>query len=131
AGIVDRGFKSANVMLVRPAEDEREPRLVVTDFGLARGGGDSNDSRLTALTDPGNIVGTPAYVAPEQLEGKPVAAAADIYALGVVLYEMVTGAFPFAGDTPLVVALKRLREAPQHPRTHVPDLDATWEQAIL
>ena len=131
-GIVHRDFKSANVMLVSSDEDdETAPRLVVTDFGLARGSGDSGESHLTALTDPGNMVGTPAYIAPEQLEGKPATAAADIYALGVVLYEMVTGTFPFAGDTPIVVALKRLHEAPAPPRTHAPTLDPLWEQTIL
>jgi tetratricopeptide (TPR) repeat protein/tRNA A-37 threonylcarbamoyl transferase component Bud32 len=130
-GIVHRDFKSANVMLVPAPGTDGETRVVVTDFGLARGSGESGESRLTTLTDPGNMVGTPAYIAPEQLEGKPVSAATDIYALGVVLYEMVTGTFPFNGDTPMVVALKRLHEAPLAPRTHAPDLAATWEQVIL
>ena len=77
------------------------------------------------------IVGTPAYMAPEQVEGRETTPAADIYGLGVVLYEMVTGRLPFSGDTPLSVAVKRLTETPQTPRRHVPDLDPAWEAAIL
>jgi tetratricopeptide (TPR) repeat protein len=79
----------------------------------------------------GEIMGTPAYMAPEQLKGEPVNAATDIYALGVVIYEMVTGAHPFVGDTPMATALKRLQEAPPAPRSFVPDLDAQWDATIL
>jgi len=77
------------------------------------------------------MLGTPAYMAPEQVEGGPLTAAADTYALGVVMYEMVTGVQPFVGDTPLSVAYKRLKEAPASPRAHRADLDPKWEAAIL
>ena len=70
-------------------------------------------------------------MAPEQVEGKPLTAAADIYALGVVIYEMVTGRLPFTGDSAMSVAVKRLQAAPPSPRQHVADLDPTWESAIL
>jgi tetratricopeptide (TPR) repeat protein len=76
-------------------------------------------------------VGTPAYVAPEQVEGHEVTAAADIYALGVVLYEMVTGRLPFQGDSPLSTVLKRFREDPASPRRHAPGLGPRWEAVIL
>jgi tetratricopeptide (TPR) repeat protein/tRNA A-37 threonylcarbamoyl transferase component Bud32 len=84
AGIVHRDFKSANVMLAGTAE---APRAVVMDFGLARGVGIAGRS----LTSTGMIVGTPAYMSPEQLEGSDATAAADIYAFGIVLHEMRTG----------------------------------------
>lgn len=122
AGVVHRDFKTANVILV-PSGDG--VRAVVTDFGLARGpvGGESTPS--------GAIIGTLEYMAPEQMEGEAVTKEVDIYALGILLYTMVTGAMPFSGDTPFAVAIKRLKEAPSPPRTHVPDLDPRWERAIL
>jgi tetratricopeptide (TPR) repeat protein len=127
-GVVHRDFKSSNVMLV-PAGAEGELRAVVTDFGLARAApGSASDASLTATA---KILGTPAYMAPEQVEGKPVTAAADIYALGIVMYEMVTGRRPFVGDSSLAVAVKRLTEPPPSPRIHIPDLPSIWESVIL
>ena len=131
AGVVHRDFKSANVVLV-PSDgqgertDGRGLRAVVTDFGLARSveGGEGLSTGL-------GMVGTSAYMAPEQVEGGEVTPAADIYALGVVLYEMVTGVKPFVGDSPLSTAMKRLKERPASPRVHVPDLDPAWEGVIL
>lgn len=120
AGIVHRDLKSENVILV--AEGERV-RAVVSDFGLAHATG-------AAASPEQRIVGTPAYMAPEQVEGKPTTAATDIYALGVVIYEMVTGRVPFTGDTPLRAAQRRL-QAPPLPATHyVPGLDPRWDAAI-
>ncbi len=131
-GIVHRDFKSHNVMLVKPATADGEMRVVVTDFGLAwRSTHDENTALSLSLSTEGEISGTPAYMAPEQVEGGPVTPAADVYALGVVLYEMVTGTWPFVGENPLKVATKRLHEAPTSPRVHVPDLDPLWEATIL
>ena len=126
AGVIHRDFKSANVMLV-PSPSGGEPRVVVTDFGLASATADNLDS----ITDSWQIVGTPAYVAPEQIEGQEVTAAADIYAFGVVLYEMVTGRLPFTGDSPAATVLKRFREQPKSPRHYARSLPAEWEAAIL
>jgi tetratricopeptide (TPR) repeat protein/tRNA A-37 threonylcarbamoyl transferase component Bud32/TolB-like protein len=128
AGVIHRDFKSGNVMLV---PDERRPggsRVVVTDFGLARR---TKAPRGTSLTETETVLGTPDYMAPEQIEGRPLTPAADVYALGIVMYEMVTGGPPFQGDTPLSVALKKLREAPPSPRDSAPDLPTPWERAIL
>ena len=132
AGVVHRDFKSHNVMLVKPAGADQDPRVVITDFGLAQRHAQGDTSGLSmALSEEGTVSGTPAYMAPEQVEGGPVTPAADIYALGVVLYEMVTGVWPFTGDTPISIMIKRLREPPPSPRLHVPELDAAWETAIL
>ena len=127
AGVVHRDFKSANVMLVPPGSNDPEPRVVVTDFGLAWAAGDDLDS----ITHPDHLIGTPAYVAPEQVEGHEVTAAADIYAFGVVLYEMVTGRLPFEGHSPLSTVLKRFREEPASPKDHAPGLGPQWEAVIL
>jgi tetratricopeptide (TPR) repeat protein/TolB-like protein len=126
-GVVHRDFKSPNVMLV-PAGTDGQVRAVVTDFGLARASAGSASGAVTATA---KILGTPAYMAPEQVEGKPVTAAADIYALGVVIYEMVTSRRPFAAADSLALAVKRLTEPPPSPRVHVPDLDPVWEAVIL
>jgi serine/threonine protein kinase/tetratricopeptide (TPR) repeat protein/ActR/RegA family two-component response regulator len=131
-GVVHRDFKSHNVMLVKPARAEDELRVVVTDFGLAwRSTQDENTGLSMSMSGEGEISGTPAYMAPEQVEGGPVTPATDVYALGVVLYEMVTGVCPFMGETPLKVAIKRLQEAPPSPRVHVPEVDPLWEATIL
>ena len=131
-GVVHRDFKSHNVMLVKPTRAEDEMRVVVTDFGLAwRSTQDESTSLSMSLSAENEISGTPAYMAPEQVEGGPVTPATDVYALGVVLYEMVTGALPFVGETPLKMAIKRLHEPPPSPRVHVPDVDPLWETTIL
>ena len=130
AGIVHRDFKSSNVILVPSDETDGGMRAVVTDFGIARSvaAGTGFDDSLTA---DGIVLGTPAYMAPEQVEGRPLTAAADIYSLGIVLYEMVTGKRPFTGDNQLSTAVQRLKSAPPPPRLHKPDLDARWEETIL
>ncbi|HYU34019.1 MAG TPA: tetratricopeptide repeat-containing serine/threonine-protein kinase [Thermoanaerobaculia bacterium] len=126
-GVVHRDLKPGNVIL---AEGRGGVRAVVTDFGLARREKGEDAQGLT-LTGAAGVVGTPAYLAPEQVEGKPATPAVDIYALGIVLYEMLTGTVPFLGDSALSTAVKRLQEAPPSPRVHVPGLAANWEAAIL
>ena len=79
----------------------------------------------------GTIVGTPAYMAPEQAELKPVSPCTDIYALGLLLYEMITGVPAFDGDTPVAVALKQIREYPKRPREIVPELSGPIESVIM
>lgn len=126
-GIVHRDFKGANVIL---AEGPAGTRAVVTDFGLARTV-EGADASLTFKTCQSSVLGTPAYISPEQLDGSPVTPAADLYALGVVIYEMVTGRLPFTGDTPVATMVKRLVEPPESPRLHVPELDPLWESVLL
>jgi serine/threonine protein kinase/tetratricopeptide (TPR) repeat protein len=128
AGIVHRDFKSGNVMLVPTERDGL--RAVITDFGLAHSLRAAEDSGAS-LTGSGGLVGTLAYMAPEQLESGDVTTAADIYAFGVVLYELVTGRRPFVGDSPLVAAVRRLKESPVPPGLWKPGLDESWEAVIL
>lgn len=123
AGVVHRDFKSGNVMLA-PGPDGL--RAVVTDFGLAW-----SSSVAASVTRTGALIGSPAYMAPEQVRGEEVTPATDIYAFGIVLYEMVTGNLPFSADTAVGTAIKRLREPPTLPRVHTPDLDPLWEEVIL
>jgi tRNA A-37 threonylcarbamoyl transferase component Bud32 len=97
-GIVHRDVKPAN-LLVTP-----DGTVKITDFGIARAAGGA------AITQTGQIVGTPYYISPEQAEGHPATEASDIYALGVVLYECLAGRRPFARDTPIQVALAHVRD---------------------
>jgi eukaryotic-like serine/threonine-protein kinase len=126
AGVVHRDFKPGNVMLVNASGEER---AVVTDFGLALQQLQSEESHSLS-TGPG-LLGTPTYMAPEQLEGRPATSSSDIYALGLVIYEMVTGVRPFQGDTPMSAAMKRLSEPPSRPRKFEPNLNPLWESVIL
>jgi eukaryotic-like serine/threonine-protein kinase len=126
-GIIHRDFKSSNVLLAPRKSGSGGVRAVITDFGLAR----AESSRGQSLTGLNEFVGTPAYMAPEQLQGGEITPRTDIYALGVVWFEMVTGELPFVEDSGLATALKRLKEPAPSPRKFVPDLDSKSEQAIL
>jgi serine/threonine protein kinase len=130
-GIVHRDFKCDNVILIPAKGKENGVRAVVTDFGLARRSMQDNSATTVLATATGQILGTPAYMAPEQVEGHEITPAADIYALGIVMYEMMTGRLPFEGDTPVSTAVKRLVEPPPSPRSIIHTLDARWESAIL
>jgi tetratricopeptide (TPR) repeat protein len=127
AGVVHRDFKSANVILVPVPGSPAGMRAVITDFGLAHG----VSGNLESLTGSLDVVGTPDYMAPEQLEGRDVSAATDTYALGIVMYEMLTGSVPFKGGTVISTALKRLTAPAPSPRSIVKDLDDRWEEVVL
>ncbi|HEX8814595.1 MAG TPA: WD40 repeat domain-containing serine/threonine-protein kinase [Terriglobales bacterium] len=127
AGVVHRDFKSANVIL-QPAKGSGVT-VKITDFGLARAA-EGADVSLIGATAQQTIAGTPAYMAPEQIEGGTISPATDIYALGVVMYEMFTGRLPFVDDNPWKAALRRLKEDAPPPRTFAPQLDAAWDKAI-
>ena len=127
AGVVHRDFKSANVILVPAPNAPGGMRAVITDFGLAHGVA----GNLASLTGSLDVVGTPDYMAPEQLEGGEVSGATDTYALGIVIFEMLTGSVPFKGSSAISTALKRLTEPAPSPRSVVKDLDERWEQVVL
>jgi serine/threonine protein kinase len=119
-GVVHRDLKPENVMLA-------DRRVVLTDFGIARA---LNDAQATF----DSVVGTPAYMAPEQVEGQPVDGRSDVYALGVMLFELVTGKLPFDGESPYAVAAARLVKNPPDPRsiaTELPDRVAALILATL
>ncbi len=137
AGVIHRDFKTSNVMLVpsgQPAldrADETGLRVVVTDFGLARTTvRDPADTR-TPLTGETRIVGTADYMSPEQLYGEEVSPASDVYALGVVIFEMMTGNKPYSATNPMSLLAKRVSEPPASPRDFVPDLDEHFSSVIL
>ncbi len=119
AGIVHRDVKPAN-FIITP-----DGRVKITDFGIARARGDAS------ITDTGAIMGTPHYVAPEIAEGREATPASDIYSLGVVLYECLTGVRPFTGDTPIAVAMAHLRDTPPSlPPSVPPGLRSLVEAAL-
>src|SRR6058998_3963748 len=120
-GIVHRDIKPHNIVV------GSDGRLKVTDFGIARSG-------ASQMTEAGSIVGTAQYLSPEQARGAPVDPRSDLYSLGIVLYEMLTGNVPFTGDTPVEIAMKHLSQVPEPPsklRSEVPhDLDAIVMRAL-
>jgi serine/threonine protein kinase/formylglycine-generating enzyme required for sulfatase activity len=119
-GVVHRDIKPANVLMPSP----NWPMLA--DFGIVKLQND-NQARLTLANQ---IIGTAAYMAPEQATGRPIDARTDLYAAGVVLYELVTGRVPFDSDTPMAVLTKHVYEAPPPPRSLNPDLPASVEAAL-
>jgi serine/threonine protein kinase/Tfp pilus assembly protein PilF len=111
-GVVHRDLKPQNIMV----DEEGNARIM--DFGIAR------SLKAKGITDKGLIIGTPEYMSPEQVEGKGIEHRSDIYSLGIILYEMVTGRVPFEGDTPLSIAMKHKSEIPKDPRelnAQIPD----------
>jgi serine/threonine-protein kinase len=127
AGVLHRDFKCGNVMLMGEGE---QVRAVVTDFGIARWI-QPRDETQSFATNTGLVVGTPAYMSPEQLMGEKLTAASDLYSLGLVLYEMVTGARPFRGESSWTETLKRLSADAPPPITMMPDLDPRWNRTIM
>lgn len=129
-GVIHRDLKPGNIFVVqRP----HAPAIIkVLDFGIAKlasEAGDGNDEK--PLTQTGVMIGTPRYMSPEQCDGAELTNASDVYSLGIILYEMLTGATPFTGPTPLSVALKHSSELPRAPREFVSTIPVEIEKLVL
>jgi serine/threonine protein kinase/Flp pilus assembly protein TadD len=118
-GVVHRDLKSSNIMI------DKEGSVRIMDFGIAR------SLETEGITGSGVIIGTPEYMSPEQVEGKEVDRRSDIYSLGIILYEMVTGRVPFKGETALSIAMKQKTEKPEDPRLLNPLLPDDLSQIIM
>jgi serine/threonine-protein kinase len=142
-GIVHRDLKPENIMILGQPDPSGRERIKVLDFGIAKildkeaQGPSSSDSPpssgmvSSALTTVGVIVGTPEYMSPEQCRGESVDPRSDIYACGVLLYQLVTGNIPFAGDSVIDIALKHIRQPPPKPSNYLPFMHKGLEQIIL
>ena len=117
-GIIHRDIKPHNVIV------DREGRIQVADFGIARAG-------TSQMTEAGSIIGTAQYLSPEQARGAPVDESSDLYSTGIVLYELLTGAVPFTGETAVEIAMKHLSHVPAAPSTIRPEIPHDLDLVVL
>ena len=123
-GMVHRDIKPANILLHRPPAGSRSPgEPILTDFGIARWQGSGN-----TVT---GFVGTPLYISPEQAQSRPVDARSDLYSLGIILYEILTGKAPFYGENPLAIMLQHLHEPPPPPVLLNPRVSPALSAVVL
>jgi serine/threonine protein kinase len=141
-GIVHRDLKPENIMLLRDLEGGGAERVKVLDFGIAKilereapasgpDGQPTSSLAMSALTSVGMVVGTPAYMSPEQCRGEPIDPRSDVYACGILLYQLVTGRLPFTGDNAMDLAVKHVRATPPSPRELIPATHPGLEALIL
>jgi serine/threonine-protein kinase len=117
-GVIHRDIKPHNVIV------DREGRVKVTDFGIARAG-------ASDMTETGAIMGTAAYLSPEQAQGHAVSASTDLYSIGILLYELLTGRVPFEAESAVTIALKQVSEEPVAPRALNPEVSPELEDVVL
>ncbi len=118
-GVIHRDIKPQNVLITAFGD------VKVGDFGIARA------AAASTVSEVGTIMGTAGYMSPEQAMGKPVTPASDLYSLGVVLYEMLTGELPFTADDPLAVSVKHVKEAPRPPRELNPSIPPEIDALVM
>ncbi|HEX5059721.1 MAG TPA: serine/threonine-protein kinase [Kofleriaceae bacterium] len=124
-GIVHRDLKPANIIVATDPEVGDQPKII--DFGLAKL---ATATETAQLTRTGQIVGTPEYMAPEQIEGKTIDARADVYALGCVLYKMIAGKTPFGGDDDVQILYRQLHQKPTPLSEHVPEVPPKLDEVL-
>jgi len=117
-GVVHRDLKPQNVIV------DGEGKATVTDFGIARAG-------VSEITQAGSVMGTPHYLSPEQAQGFDVTAVSDLYSIGVMLYEALTGRVPFEGDSAVAVAMKQVSQAPQRPSSINPQVSPALDAVVM
>ncbi len=117
-GIVHRDLKPQNVIV------DEEGKAVVTDFGIARAG-------VSDITQTGSVMGTPQYLSPEQAQGFEVTPVSDLYSVGVILYEALTGRVPFEGESAVAVAMKQVSETPQRPSSINPQVWPALDAVVM
>ncbi|HEX7315553.1 MAG TPA: serine/threonine-protein kinase [Pyrinomonadaceae bacterium] len=130
AGIIHRDLKPGNIFLVQRPDS---PYIVkVLDFGIAKIAADDGEfNPVDTLTGTGVMIGTPRYMSPEQCDGAQLTPSSDVYSLGVILYEMLTGQTPFSGVSPLALALAHSSESPRPPREVVASIPPALEAVVL
>ncbi len=119
-GVIHRDIKPGNIMVTRQGD------VKVMDFGIAR-----LTTSAETIAQTAAVLGTASYLSPEQAQGQPVDARSDLYSLGVVMYEMLTGAVPFTGDSPVAVAYKHVQESPEPPSRLNPDVSPELEAVVM
>jgi eukaryotic-like serine/threonine-protein kinase len=117
-GVVHRDLKPQNVIV------DGDGKAVVTDFGIARAG-------VSEITQTGSVMGTPHYLSPEQAQGLDVTSVSDLYSIGVILYEALTGRVPFEGESAVAVAMKQVSQMPQRPSSLNPRVSAALDAVVM
>ena len=117
-GVVHRDLKPQNVIV------DDEGKAVVTDFGIARAG-------VSEITQTGSVMGTPHYLSPEQAQGEEVTPVSDLYSIGVMLYEALTGRVPFEGESAVAVAMKQVSQTPQRPSSIRPEVSPALDSVVM
>jgi len=129
AGIIHRDLKPSNILVTQSAD---QPAVVkVLDFGIAKFFDGNDDDETSALAQTNSVIGTPRYMSPEQHNGNELTPATDVYSLGVILYEMLTGMVPFSGSTPAEIAQKHANDTPHSPREVVAAIPEDVERIVL